>query len=94
MTKKTGLSILAFLLFTLVAYYFFQKETASIYSKSAGAGSSDNSQGQFVPKQNTDYIVVTEYSESWFNIQNITILIIVLIIVFLIVRKIRTSRKY
>ncbi|MBB6329934.1 hypothetical protein HNP24_000884 [Chryseobacterium sediminis] len=94
MTKKIGLSILIFLLFALGAYYFFQKETASIYSKSAGADSADKDQGQFIPEQNADYIVVTEYSESWFNIQNITIFILALLVVFLIVRKIRTSRKY
>ncbi|GEJ43808.1 hypothetical protein [Chryseobacterium sp. ON_d1] len=93
MRKKAGLWILLLVLFALGVDYFFQKETASVYSKSAGTASADQNQGEFVPKQNTDYISVTEYSEFAFNIRNIVIFIIVLFLISFIIRKLHSAGK-
>lgn len=94
MIKKVGPYLIVFVLFVLGAYYFLQNENPSIYSKSAGEQSVERSTGDFVPDQRTDYIFVTEHSESSFTISNIVIFLIIISIIFLVVRKIRSSRKY
>lgn len=86
-TKKAGLYIMLFLLFAAGVYYFFEKESASVYGKSAGETLVNKNQGKFIPEQTTDYIFFTSSTEMGVNILNITILMISLGIIFFMIRK-------
>lgn len=92
-TKKTGLYIILFLLLAAGIYYFFEKEPASVYSKSAGEALVNKNQGKFIPEQTTDYIFFTSSTEMGVNILSIAILMISLGIIFFMIRKFRKIKR-
>lgn len=93
MSKRLQLYFGILLLIVISILFFYKKENENPYSSLLNKSyiETNNNEGQYVPKQKTDFIFTTTKTEIDVKIIYLVVFLIIIYIIYLIIKKVKKT---